>query len=69
MLPFPVLRFSAFGACLLRGVFDSITIGRPGGKTALSGSSLPNHVNLNFFEPRRAPSLFETTASTLGVVE
>jgi hypothetical protein len=63
------LSLSALGGCLLLGFFDSMTIGRPGGKTRLSGSSLPNHVNLNFFEPSRAPSFFETSPSTLGELE
>jgi len=65
----PLLSLSSLGACLLRGLFDSTTIGRPGGKTTLSESSLPNQVNLNFFDPRDAPSLLETSPSTLGALE
>src|SRR5271156_4527733 len=67
--PSPVLSLRALGGCRVRGFFDSITIGRPGGKTTLSASSLPNQVNLNFLEPRRAPSFLETSPSTLGDAE
>src|SRR5579863_7952018 len=68
-VPLDALSLKVFTVFLFRGFFDSTTIGRPGANTSLSTSSLPNHVNLNLFDPSSAPSFFETIPSTLGDLE